>query len=91
MAKVRELVLTIHLPDYTQSLSVNLRAGDRNWNLSLAWDFYRWGRRYLFPVRITPYFRYEPNMTVIDAAWNNRHNECCGWGQQSHCGRFEGA
>ena len=66
------------------SASLNLRVGKRSWNLTITWNFYkRW--------RITPYFHYHPNMAAIEADWDNRHKDCCGWTLYSHCGRFEGA
>jgi hypothetical protein len=90
MAEVRELVFTIHLPCGCKHLLFNLRAGDRSWSFTIAWDFYRRGKRYPFPVRITPRIHYEANMGAVESDWNDRHKQCCGWTPQSHCGKFEG-
>ncbi|MGB0107791.1 MAG: hypothetical protein WBP52_04765, partial [Terriglobales bacterium] len=43
----------------------------RNWRLAITWSFWRAGRRYLIPVRLTPYFSYQPNMKALQGDWDN--------------------
>lgn len=74
-----------------KAVGFNLRVNECNWHLTIAWDNYRKGKRYPFPVRVTPYFSYQPDLNAIENDWNSRHAACCGWTPQSHCGRFEGA
>jgi hypothetical protein len=75
----------------TKAVSFNLRVNNRNWHLTLAWSDYRKGKRYPFPVRVTPYFSYQPDLNAIESDCENHHKDCCGWTPTSHCGRFEGA